>query len=200
MDLTISPLFIVKRSLLIVSSPHRCWKAIAGEEDSWKQILLTYFVPLSIFSFFIFFIELSIIGVPTVVGRITTPFLSALIYCLISACLTPIFVILLARGAVLITEKVKQPNSFENCCRLLLLAFTPIFFIPLLSYLPLSQELSSIVVLYSVYLAAYGSKEFLGLTRENRILFGIGILGSAILLTIVVGLVFRPLMPQPTLW
>lgn len=165
----------------------------------WKQVLLTYFIPLSLFSFLIYFIELSIIGVPTVIGRITTPFLSAMVYCLISSAVTPIFVILLARGAVIVTEKVKQPNSFERCCTLLLFAFTPNFFIPCFSYLPFSHELSSITMLYSVYLAAYGSKEFLGLTRENRILFGIGILGSAILLIIAIGLVFRPLMPQPTL-
>jgi hypothetical protein len=100
---------------------------------------------------------------------------------------------------VIVTEKVKQPNSFENCCKLLLLAFTPNFYIPVFSYLPLSEELSSITMLYSVYLAGYGSKEYLRLTRENRILFGIGILASAILLTIVFGLLFGSLMPQPTL-
>jgi|LakMenE18May11ns_1017448.scaffolds.fasta_scaffold9341118_1 hypothetical protein len=199
MDLTISPISILQRSLQIIFSPHRCWKKLNNEDVDWKQILFTYFIPLSIFSFFIHFIELSIIGVPTVVGRITTPFISALAYCIASTLVIPLFVILIARCAVIVTEKVKQPNSFENCCKLLLLAFTPNFYIPVFSYLPLSEELSSITMLYSVYLAGYGSKEYLRLTRENRILFGIGILASAILLTIVFGLLFGSLMPQPTL-
>ena len=199
MDLTISPVTISQRALEILISPHRVWEKIKTEERSWQQILLTYFIPLTIFSFLIRFIELAIIGVPTVVGRITTSFIAALFFCTASALLTPLFAILLGRGAILITDKVKQPASFERTSQLILYAFTPLFFIPLLSFLPFYQELSSIGMLYAVYLAAYGSGPLLGLNRENQILFGIGILGISILLSIALAFLFHPMMPQPTL-
>jgi hypothetical protein len=89
--------------------------------------------------------------------------------------------------------------TINDTLRLLAYAATPLFFLPVFALFPMSDALQSIILLYAVYLAAFGSGPLLGLTRESQIIFGIGILLASILLSIGLLLLVKPLIPPPVL-
>ena len=183
----------------ILFSPHSFWSSAALEGRDWRELIWKYSLPLSVVCNGVLLTESLLIGLPTSFGRIIPPVIPTLIFHTFIACAAPLMIIVMGRCAQHFSQKLGVIAPIQRCIALMCYATTPLFAAVLFSRLPFSQWIAQLLILYSVYLAAYGSGPMLGLKREQQIIFGIGILLSSILLSILLAFIVGPLIPNPNL-
>ena len=166
------PAAIAAQAKGIVTQPNRCWDTIASDPKSIKETLVTYVVPLIVLGSISTFIFSVFRGIPTPLGRLTTPFFATLVYQLVWCITIPVALVASAWVIAKIAPYFGGSASQERAFKLLTYSMTPAFIATILICIPVLEPIAQPAgVAYGLFLCFRGIKPMMAVNQEQRLAF-----------------------------
>lgn len=188
----VSPAFIFNRAKLVLLNPSSCWSTIAVEATSPKELLISFFLPLSVLG-----LVCSLIG--SFGSPLSYPFSTQVTLCLLALILNAIFLSIFAFLAVKIASFFSGSTTFSKAFSWGVYAWTPSLVAGLFGVFPMLQSLAALpAALYGLYILYKGCGRMTTVPETQHLTFLISLIVAAFVAYLVVG-GFAGLLAVPSL-
>lgn len=173
----------------ILLQPEPRWRLIEGESGSAARLLLGYVAVLALIPVAAWVIGVSIIGVPVPTGTFRVPVATAIASVAIGYVASFAIVYLVAFVADALAPTFDSKRNFANALKLSVYSHTPFFVAGIFFLYPRLRFVTYFLGFYGLYLAWVGLPVLLKTPREKSLTFAIAILMSAVIVSIILGIV-----------
>ena len=173
----------------ILLQPEPRWRLIEGESGSAARLLLGYVAVLALIPVAAWVVGVSIIGVPVPTGTFRVPVATAVASVAIGYVASFAIVYLVAFVADALAPTFDSKRNFANALKLSVYSHTPFFVAGIFFLYPRLRFVTYFLGFYGLYLAWVGLPVLLKTPREKSLTFAIAILMSAVIVSIILGIV-----------
>ena len=173
----------------ILVRPQGEWRAIEPEPGSTTGLLLGYVAILALIPAIAWFIGVSVIGISVSIGTFKVPMTAGLISVAIGYLSTFAIVYAVALVIDALAPTFESPRNFVQALKLSVYSHTALWVAGVFLLHPRLRFLTYFLGLYGFYLAWTGLPVLLKTPREKTLMFAIAILVSAVIVTIILGVV-----------
>ncbi len=175
----------------ILLRPEAEWRSIERESGNVTRLFLGYVAILALIPAVAWFVGVSVIGISVSIGTFRVPMTAGLISVAIGylAAFAIVYVVALVIDALAPT--FESPRNFAQALKLSVYSHTPLWIAGVFLLHPRLRFLTYILGFYGFYLAWTGLPVLFKTPREKSLMFAVAILISAVIVSIILGIVLN---------